>query len=103
MQIHPLRDYVLVDIPDLKDTEKKLESGLIIAEKEEKKLPIRGKVLEVGPGGVSNTGMTIYPPVQLVPGVTIFFEAYHLEKIELSHEETHCLVKVEHIVAYSND
>lgn len=103
MQIHPLHDYVLVDVPGILDSEKKLDSGFVVTEKDEKKLPIKGKVLEIGYGRPSDTGMTIYPPSALQVGTTVFFQAYQLEKIEISLTEVHCLVKVEHIVAYANE
>ena len=67
------------------EEEKTTESGIVIPETAEKERPVKGKVLSVGPGKVTDSGERI--PVSVREGDMVLFKKYGPDEIEIEGEK----------------
>ncbi len=79
MNFKPLSNHVFIEPLD---EEKKTKSGIVIPDTAEKEKPVRGKVLAVGPGKVSEKGERI--PMSVKVGDIVLFKKYGPDEIEVS-------------------
>ena len=63
------------------EEEKTTESGIVIPETAEKERPIKGTVLAVGPGKITDTGERV--PISVRVGDTVLFKKYGPDEIEM--------------------
>lgn len=82
MELKPLGSRVIISPVD---EEKTTESGIVIPETAEKERPIKGKVLSVGPGRVTDSGGIV--PVSVREGDMVLFKKYGPDEIELDGEK----------------
>jgi len=78
MELKPLGSRVIIEPLE---EEKTTESGIVIPETAEKERPIKGKVLAVGPGKVTDTGERV--PVSIKEGDMVLFKKYGPDEIEM--------------------
>ena len=78
MELKPLGSRVVIEPVE---EEKTTESGIVIPETAEKEKPIKGKVLAVGPGKVTDEGKRI--PVSVKEGDMVLFKKYGPDEIEI--------------------
>ena len=78
MELKPLGSRVIIEPLE---EEKTTESGIVIPETAEKEKPIKGKVLAVGPGKVTDTGERV--PVSVRVGDMVLFKKYGPDEIEM--------------------
>ena len=78
MELKPLGSRVVIEPVE---EEKTTESGIVIPETAEKEKPIKGKVLAVGPGKVTDEGKRI--PVPVKEGDVVLFKKYGPDEIEI--------------------
>ena len=78
MELKPLGSRIIIE-PIEED--KTTESGIVIPETAEKERPIKGKVLAVGPGRVTDSGERV--PVSIKVGDTVLFKKYGPDEIEM--------------------
>ena len=88
----PLGDRVLV-LPDEKNGEKKLASGIIIPETVGKDKLMQGEVIAVGPGRKNDEGKMI--PVSVKTGDRVFFKKPWDEPIKINEVEHYVLSESE--------
>ena len=91
MKLRPLNDFILVDQPQADNT---TESGIIIAGEQDK--PLRGTVLEVGPGRYFCDNR-IKPSVKV--GDTVLFGKSVGEEVELDSHTTIFVLRESQILA----
>ena len=82
MELKPLGSRVIISPVE---EEKTTESGIVIPETAEKERPIKGKVLSVGPGKVTDSGERI--PVSVKEGDMVLFKKYGPDEIEIEGEK----------------
>jgi len=78
MELKPLGSRIIIE-PIEED--KTTESGIVIPETAEKERPIKGNVLAVGPGRVTDSGERV--PVSIKVGDTVLFKKYGPDEIEM--------------------
>lgn len=78
MEFKPLGSKVFIEPLE---EEKTTESGIVIPETAEKERPIKGKVLAVGPGKVTDTGERV--AVMVKEGDMVLFKKYGPDEIEI--------------------
>jgi chaperonin GroES len=83
LSIKPLGDRVVV-LPDEKEGEKKLSSGIIIPETADKEKPMTGEVVAVGPGKYEDGKLV---PMQVKVGDRVLFGKYSHEEVKVEGEE----------------
>ena len=82
MELKPLGSRVIISPVE---EEKTTESGIVIPETAEKERPVKGKVLSVGPGKVTDSGERI--PVSVKEGDMVLFKKYGPDEIEIEGEK----------------
>jgi len=82
MELKPLGSRVIIEPVE---EEKTTESGIVIPETAEKERPIKGKVLSVGPGKVTDSGERV--PVSLKAGDMVLFKKYGPDEIEIDGQK----------------
>ena len=82
MELKPLGSRVIISPVE---EEKTTESGIVIPETAEKERPVKGKVLSVGPGKVTDSGERI--PVSVREGDMVLFKKYGPDEIEIEGEK----------------
>ncbi len=78
MNIQPLSNHVFIEPTE---EEKTTKSGIVIPETADKEKPIKGKVLAVGPGKLSDKGERIAMSVKV--GDMVLFKKYGPDEIEI--------------------
>lgn len=78
MDLRPLGSRVFIEPVE---EEKTTESGIVIPETAEKERPIKGKVLAVGPGKVTDKGDRVAPSVK--EGDVVLFKKYGPDEVEI--------------------
>ncbi|MBI5306106.1 co-chaperone GroES [Candidatus Wolfebacteria bacterium] len=78
MNIKPLSDHLFIEAIE---EEKKTESGIVLPETIEKDKPIKGKIVFVGPGKISEKGERI--PMSVKIGDKVLFKKYGPDEIEI--------------------
>ncbi|MCR4261196.1 MAG: co-chaperone GroES [Candidatus Colwellbacteria bacterium] len=78
MELKPLGSKVIIE-PIEED--KTTESGIVIPETAEKERPIKGRVLAVGPGKVTDSGERV--PISIKEGDTVLFKKYGPDEVEM--------------------
>lgn len=78
MTFKPLSNHVFLEPLE---EEKTTKSGIVIPDTAEKEKPIRGKVLAVGPGKLTEKGERI--PMSVKVGDIVLFKKYGPDEIEL--------------------
>ncbi len=78
MELKPLGSRVFIEPVE---EEKTTESGIVIPETAEKERPIKGRVLAVGPGRVTDKGDRA--PVSVKEGDMVLFKKYGPDEIEI--------------------
>ena len=74
----PLNDRVVIEPLE---AEVKTKSGIVLPDSAEKEKPIKGKVLFVGPGRLSETGTRL--PMSVKTGDLVLFKKYGPDEVEL--------------------
>ncbi|MDE1970846.1 MAG: co-chaperone GroES [Patescibacteria group bacterium] len=82
MKIQPLSDHVFIE--SMKD-EIKTKSGIVLPDSAEKEKPMKGKVIAVGAGKVSDKGERIAMSVK--KGDTVLFTKYTPHEIKVDGKE----------------
>jgi chaperonin GroES len=82
LSIKPLGDRVVV-MPDEKEGEKKLASGIIIPETADKEKPMTGEVVAVGPGKYEDGKLV---PMGVKVGERVLFGKYSHEEVKVGGE-----------------
>jgi len=82
MKIQPLSDHVFVESAKEEATTK---SGIVLPDTADKEKPMRGKVVAVGPGKVSEKGEVI--PMSVKKGDTILFTKYAPNEVKVDQKE----------------
>lgn len=93
MDLKPLGSRVIVEPVE---EEKTTESGIVIPDTAEKERPIRGRVLAVGPGKVTDSGERV--PVSVKEGDTVLFKKYGPDEVEIGGKK-YLVVDEEDILA----
>ena len=78
MELKPLGSIIIIEPVE---EEKTTESGIVIPETAEKERPIKGTVLAVGPGKITDTGERV--PISVRVGDTVLFKKYGPDEIEM--------------------
>ena len=78
MELKPLGSRVIISPVD---EEKTTESGIVIPEAAEKERPVKGQVVAVGPGKVTDSGERV--PISVKEGDMVLFKKYGPDEIEL--------------------
>ncbi len=78
MELKPLGSKIIIEPVE---EEKTTESGIVIPETAEKERPIKGTVLAVGPGKITDTGERV--PISVRVGDTVLFKKYGPDEIEM--------------------
>lgn len=92
MKINPIRDRILIK-PD--DIESKTASGIVIPDNAAEK-PMKGKVLAVGTGKISEDGSIV--PLVIKTGDTVLFGKFSGQTVKIDDIE-HLILKEEEIMA----
>ncbi|MBI2036833.1 MAG: co-chaperone GroES [Candidatus Liptonbacteria bacterium] len=74
----PLSDHVFLEPAE---EEKTTKSGIVLPDSAEKEKPVRGTVIAVGPGKVSEKGERI--PMSVKVGDAVLFKKYGPDEIEI--------------------
>ena len=82
MELKPLGSRVIISPVE---EEKSKEYGIVIEETAEKERPVKGKVLSVGPGKVTDSGERI--PVSVREGDMVLFKKYGPDEMEIEGEK----------------
>lgn len=82
MKFKPLSNHVFIEPLD---EEKTTKSGIVLPDTAEKEKPIRGKVLAVGPGKVSERGERAAMSVKV--GDIVLFKKYGPDEIEIDDKK----------------
>ena len=88
LSLVPLGDRVLI-LPDEREGEKKLASGIILPEAANKEKLLKGEVVAIGPGRRTDDGKRI--PVEVAKGDTVFFKKPWDEPIKIEGVEYYVL------------
>lgn len=83
--IKPLGDRVLIEALSEDERLVKTKTGIVIPETVNKEKTDRGKVVEVGPGRINETGKKI--PVFVKKGQTVIFSEFSADKIKVEDKE----------------
>ena len=78
MNFKPLSNHVFIEPIE---EEKKSKSGIVLPETAEKEKPVKGKILAVGPGKLSEKGERT--PMSVKIGDVVLFKKYGPDEIEL--------------------
>jgi len=78
MNFKPLSNHLFIEALE---EEKKTASGIVIPDTAEKEKPVKGKVLAVGPGKLSEKGEL--RPMSVKVGETVLFKKYGPDEVEL--------------------
>ncbi|MEK7554712.1 MAG: co-chaperone GroES [Patescibacteria group bacterium] len=78
MNFQPLSNRVFIESVE---EDKMTKSGIVLPDSAEKEKPMRGKIVAVGPGKVSEKGERI--PMSVKVGQTVLFKKYGPDEIEL--------------------
>lgn len=78
MNFKPLSNHIFIEPLE---EEKTTKSGIVIPDSAEKEKPIKGKVLAVGQGKLSEKGERI--PMSVKVGDTVLFKKYGPDEIEI--------------------
>ena len=78
--IRPLQDKVVLEV---EKAEEKTASGIILTDTN-KEMPTIGKVIAVGPGKVTDKGIT---PIDVKVGDRVIFEKYGNTEVEIDKQE----------------
>ena len=81
MKIEPLEDRIVVEPME---AEAKTKGGIVLPDSAKEK-PVRGKVIAVGPGRVSDDGKRIAPAIK--KGDTVVYAKYGGTEIEVDDKE----------------
>ena len=82
MNIKPLSNHVFIEPIE---SEEKTRAGIVIPETAEKEKPIKGKIVAVGPGKLTEEGKRI--PMQVKVGDTVLFKKYGLDEIKINDKK----------------
>lgn len=96
MRLKPLHDRVLVK---RMEEEEKTKGGIIIPDTAKEK-PIKGEVIAVGPGKLSNEGKRMEPSVSV--GNKVMFNKYAGTEVKIEGEE-HLVMREDDIIALIED
>ncbi|OGG38874.1 co-chaperone GroES [Candidatus Jorgensenbacteria bacterium GWA1_49_17] len=78
MNFKPLSNHVFIEPIE---EEKKSKSGIVLPETAEKEKPVKGKILAVGPGKLSEKGERT--PMSVKIGDVVLFKKYGPDEVEL--------------------
>jgi chaperonin GroES len=82
MNFKPLSNHLFIEaVAD----EQKTKSGIVLPETAEKERPVKGKVIAVGPGKLSEKGERI--PMSVKVGDTVLFKKYGPDEVELENKK----------------
>lgn len=95
MKITPLSDHVFIQSLEEETT---TQSGIVIPDTAEKQRPVRGKVVAVGPGRLTEKGERV--PMSVKIGDVVLFKKYGPDEIELRDKTGK---KVEYLAAREED
>ena len=95
MKIIPLSDHVFIQSLEEETT---TQSGIVIPDTAEKQRPVRGKVVAVGPGRLTEKGERV--PMSVKIGDVVLFKKYGPDEIELRDKTGK---KVEYLAAREED
>ena len=87
LSLVPLGDRIMV-LPEEKEGEKKLASGIIIPETVDKEKPAKGEVIAVGLGKYED-GKRV--PLQVKVGDTVLFSKYGYDEVKIGGVEYYIL------------
>jgi len=82
MEFKPLSNHVFLEPLE---EEKKTKSGIVLPETAEKERPIKGKVLAIGPGKLTNKGDRV--PMSVKVGDVVLFKKYGPDEIEIDNKK----------------
>lgn len=82
MKLTPLNDHVVIEALD---AEVKTKSGIVLPDSAEKEKPVKGTVLFVGPGKLSENGTRL--PMSVKVGDTVLFKKYGPDEVELDSKK----------------
>ncbi len=82
MNIKPLSNHVFIEPIE---SEEKTRAGIVIPETAEKEKPIKGKIVAVGPGKLTEEGRRI--PMQVKVGDIVLFKKYGLDEIKINDKK----------------
>jgi chaperonin GroES len=95
MKIIPLSNHILIQ--PIKE-EKTTKTGIIIPDTAEKEHPVKGKVIAVGPGKLTDKGERLPMPVEV--GKTVLFKKYGPDEFKFKDESGN---EVEYLIAEEDD
>ena len=78
MKLKPLSNHIFLE---LVEEEKTTKSGIVIPETADKEKPIKGRVVAVGPGKLSDKGERL--PMSVKPSDFVLFKKYGPDEIEI--------------------
>ena len=78
MNFKPLSNHLFIEALE---EEKTTKSGIVLPDTAEREKPVKGKVLAIGPGKMSEKGERI--PMSVKVGDTVIFKKYGPDEIEL--------------------
>lgn len=82
MKFKPLSNHVVLEPLE---EEKKTDSGILLPDTAEKGKPVRGKVIAVGSGKLSDSGQRL--PMSVKVGDVVLFKKYGPDEVELDEKE----------------
>ena len=94
--IKPLGDRVLVEPLSDEEREKTTKLGIVIPDKVEKEKSEKGKIINVGPGRMTDEGKLI--PLSVKKGQIVVFSKYGPDEIKVGDKEYY-IIKEENILA----
>ncbi len=83
MNIKPLSNHIFLEPID---EEKTTKSGIVLPETAEKEKPIKGKIIAVGPGKISEKGGQRIP-MSVKVGNLVLFKKYGPDEIEIEDKK----------------
>lgn len=78
MNFKPLSNHLFIEALE---EEKTTKSGIVLPDTAEREKPVKGKVLAIGPGKMSEKGERI--PMSVKVGDTVIFKKYGPDEIEI--------------------
>lgn len=81
-KIHPTGDHIVVEAVKEETTS---ESGIIIPDTASKEKPMKGKVLAVGPGKLTDAGKKL--PMEIKAGDIVLFSKYGPTEVKIDGKE----------------
>jgi chaperonin GroES len=82
MNFKPLSNHIFLEPLE---EEQKTQSGIVLPETAEKEKPIKGKVVAVGPGKLTEKGEC--QPMSVKVGDTVLFKKYGPDEIEIDNKK----------------